>query len=186
MLQHTIVHGLSTTGRSHEHETMTHLDCIIELNDLCDEDFYRLHIIEGAGALNGLEEATIVGFGFLDAWEEIKHDVLEQREIILQELRYVDITQGTEKKLTLIHVRVGTLQETCCINDRAHSSHTVIVVVLGRQLLRAELEGRDHLSCKISTGEEPEGIEHDLTNQCLVGDHHSHWSEQGFEVVGEL
>jgi hypothetical protein len=29
-------------------------------------------------------------------------------------------------------------------------------VVLGRQLLGAELEGRDHLSCKISTGEETE------------------------------
>ena len=164
MLQHAIVHGLATTGRSHKHEAVTHLDGVVELDDLCDEDLNWLHVVEGTGVLYGLEEATIVCFGLLDAWEEIKHDVLEQWEIILQELRYIDIAQGTEKKLTLIHVRIGTLQETCGINDRAHGSHTVIVVVLGGQLLGAELEGRDHLSCKITSCEETKRVKHDLSN----------------------
>lgn len=38
VLQHTVIHRFTTTSRSDKHESVTHLNGIIELNDLILED----------------------------------------------------------------------------------------------------------------------------------------------------
>lgn len=44
VLQNSIVCGLATTGGSHQHETMAHLDGVVELYDLHNEGFNGLQI----------------------------------------------------------------------------------------------------------------------------------------------
>ena len=59
-------------------------------------------------------------------------------------------------------------------DDGFDGSHSVIVVVLRRELLRAELEGGDHFLRALSVVQVPEGEEHDLSDECVVGNHHRH------------
>jgi hypothetical protein len=59
-------------------------------------------------------------------------------------------------------------------------------VILGRQLLRVESESSNHLLGQNTGCGIPERIERDLANQGVIGHHHCDWSEQGFEVVGQL
>jgi hypothetical protein len=47
VLQNAIIHGLSTTCRANKHETVTHLDGIVELDNLGDKDINWLHVEVG-------------------------------------------------------------------------------------------------------------------------------------------
>lgn len=62
---------------------------------------------------------------------------------------------------------------------RLDSSHSVIVMVLGGQLLRAQsVDGHD-LHRQRTGLDETAGIQGDLRNQGIIRYHHSHCSEEG-------
>ena len=65
---------------------------IIELDNFCQEIFSWL-FIELLAALNHLDhQVSVVNFWSLNPWEKIRNNILEQGEIILQELRNIDIS----------------------------------------------------------------------------------------------
>jgi len=59
-------------------------------------------------------------------------------------------------------------------------------MVLGRKLLRAKSESSNHLLCKLLGSDVTERIKHDRADQFIVGNHHSDWAEQGFQIVWQL
>ena len=63
---------------------------------------------------------------------------------------------------------------------------TVVIVVLARELLRAELVGGHDLAGALARHEVPVGVEHDLADEAVVGHHHRDGAEQRLEVVGQL
>jgi hypothetical protein len=87
--------------------------------------------------------------------------------------------------LSLIIIRILTLEDTCCVNDGSYCSHTIVIMILGRKLLGGQLEGTDHLFGQNSSSLETEGIKHDLPNQSVIRDHHCHRSEQSNQVIGK-
>jgi hypothetical protein len=71
---------------------VAHLDCVIKLNDLSDENFNRLQIKALARVVERFEQTTIISLWLLNAWKKIEHDVFKKRKIILQEFRNVNIS----------------------------------------------------------------------------------------------
>jgi hypothetical protein len=145
MGQSFIVGSLASSGRSYEHETVTHLDSVVELDDFGEEGFMGLIVESHATLLHLDHQGAIVDIGLIHSREQILDDVLKERQVILEELRHINISEGSEEKLVLSHIRVLSLEQPSSIDHRLHSSHSVIVVILGRQLLRVKLEGGDHL-----------------------------------------
>lgn len=71
---------------------------------------------------------------------------LKQRHILCQKLGHVYVHQRPQQQNALILLRVLQLQIPCCSQHRLHSSHAVVIVVLGRQLLGAQtVRGHDFL-----------------------------------------
>lgn len=60
VLEHTVVHGFTTTSRSYKHESMTHLNGVVELDDLVLEDrsVDQLKVLERI--LDGIFELAVV------------------------------------------------------------------------------------------------------------------------------
>lgn len=75
VLKYIVVHGLTTTSRSYKHESMTHLDGIVELDDLVLEDWSvnQLEVFERV--LDGVFELTIVHLGLANSREQILNNV---------------------------------------------------------------------------------------------------------------
>ena len=57
--------------------------------------------------------------------------------------------------------------------------HTEVVVILGAELLRRQLERGDNLLGEHFCSGEAEGIQTDLCNHGIVGNHHGDWAEEG-------
>ena len=105
---------------------------------------------------------------------------------MLQELSVVDIVNGTKHEHRLVHVTVLALQVTGSGKHRLHSAHSVIIMLLTGELLRAKFVGCYNLRSKLLTANESERIERDLGNHSVVRDHHSYRAEQGFQVIWQF
>jgi hypothetical protein len=90
--EHLVVRGFATTRGPHQHETVPHLNCVIELQELVYEglDGLQEHLLALAAHLR--HKCSIIVLGSLNAWKEITDDVLKEWQIVLQELRHVDVT----------------------------------------------------------------------------------------------
>ena len=105
---------------------MAHLDGVVELDDLIDEGLggNQTHLV--ALVLYGRQEVSLVDYGALDAREEVADDVLEEGQVVLEELRHVDVAEGAQEELLLVHVGVGLLEEARGVYDRADGAHAVV------------------------------------------------------------
>ncbi len=79
-----------------------------------------------------------------------------------------------------------TLQVTGGSQHGFDGSHTVIVMVLRGQLLRAQCVSCGDLSRHVSGVAETKRIKRNLCDHGVIWDHHCHCSEEGFQVVGQL
>jgi hypothetical protein len=105
---------------------------------------------------------------------------------LFQEFWKIDISKSLKHELGFIHAGEGSLLDTGSIDDGLYGSHTIIIMLLGRKLLRVQGESSDHLSGKTWSFLVTEGIEGDSTNLGVVRDHHCHWTEECLKVIGEL
>ena len=69
---------------------------------------------------------------------------------------------------------------------RLDGSHAVVVVVLRGELLRAQPVGGHNLDRERAGIDEATGVEHDLGDHRVVGDHHGHGAEESLQVIGKL
>jgi hypothetical protein len=120
------------------------------------------------------------------SWELIISDVVEQRKIVRQKLSQVDIVNGSEYQNTLILIHVLLFEVTCGSKHRLDSSHSIVIMLLGRKLLRAQGVCGCDLKRKGLSISESEGIKRNLSNHSVVGHHHSHSSEQSLQVIWKL
>jgi hypothetical protein len=150
------------------------------------EKINHLNVVLLTSNADGFVKITIIDFWFGNTWENISNNVFDQWNIILHEFGDNDISQGSENKLMLIVILEFGFEETGCINDRLHSSHTIIIMILGGKLLGTESESGHHLLGENSTFEETEGIKLDFSNQCIIRNHHSDWSEKSLKVIWKL
>jgi len=130
-----VVRGLSSTSGSNDHESVTNLNCIVKLDGLVQEGLNRL-LVEIFAAINKLGlKLSVVNDWALNTWEQIVDNVFEERYIILEELGHIDISQRSQQELVFCHIGISSLEETSGVNDRFDSSHSVIVMILRRELL---------------------------------------------------
>ncbi len=94
--------------------------------------------------LHCIQELRIIWFGEFNSGEKITGDTQEERDIIRSEFGDVDVVECTETDLVFRPVKL-TSQVTASIQDGFEGSHTEIVMVLRRQLLRGKLKRGDDL-----------------------------------------
>lgn len=69
--------SLTTASGSYNHETVTHLDSVVKLDDLCHKAINALQILCDASSFDARNELTIDLLWARHTWEQIKDDVLE-------------------------------------------------------------------------------------------------------------
>ena len=74
---------------------MAHIAGIVQLHNLVDKWLNWLQLLFETGFFHFNQELTKINDGFLDTWEKIRDNILEQRQVILQELGHVDVHQRT-------------------------------------------------------------------------------------------
>ena len=104
--QNLVVGGLCTTSGSNQHETVTHSNSIVKLDNLVEERLNRLQLVSSALLGQFLDKCLLIEFRLLDTREQILNNVLEQRKIVLKELGHIDVSQSSKKQLVLI--------KSCC------------------------------------------------------------------------
>ena len=80
-------------------------------------------------------EHVVVRLWKHNSWEEITCDVFVQSEIVLQELRIVDIINGTKHEHRLVHVSHLALQVTRSSQHRLDGTHSIVIMLLAGELL---------------------------------------------------
>ena len=103
-----------------------------------------------------------------------------------QELAQVDVNDGPEHENLLVLVGVPALQVGSRTKHGHDCTHPVVVVVLARQLLGAELVTLDDLLRAVPSLQVAIGEEDDLCDHGVVRNHHGHGAEQGLEIVRKL
>ena len=92
-----VVSGLTTTGRSNDHETMSNNGRVEKLENFLSEGLNWLDMHGFARLNNRIKQDTSVNDWLLGRWEQINDNVLEQGQIILEELWHVDISEGSQQ-----------------------------------------------------------------------------------------
>lgn len=88
--------------------------------------------------LNSSLEVVIVHRWQVHTREQITQDPIEEGNILVQELRQVDVIDGPEHEHILPSIQEGTLEVASSTQHTDHSSHAVVIVVLAAQLLAAQ------------------------------------------------
>eukprot|EP00964_Phaeocystis_antarctica_P042671 scaffold24462_cov48-Phaeocystis_antarctica.AAC.3 len=178
--------ALAAARRPDEHHAVPHYGHLVELDALESED---LSVLQAALCYHVVQvglELLVGRDGLLYAGEEVLNDGAEQDDVIAQELGQVGVTHRPQHLEVLLHVGVVLLEDASRHDDRVHSAHAEVVVVLAAELLRGEPEGGDELLREWLALVEAEGEETDLGDHRVVGHHHGHRTEERLEVVGQL
>ena len=165
---------------------MPHDDHLVQLDRLEEEVRVRLKVHLRARLVHGSLHQRVVRFREHHAGEKIGDDALEQRHVVAQELAQVDVDDRAKHELVLVVLGVPPLQIPRRAKHSHHRAHAVVVVVLRRELLRAQLVALHDLRRAVPRLEVPERVQNDLADHRVVGDHHRHRAEQRFQVIGKL
>ena len=152
------LHAACFTGEgiSDHHEAVTHDGHLVKLDDLVKEVGVGLQIHLLALFPHSAEKLLIVRFRQLDPGEQITRDVPVQAQIMLEELGVVNVVDSSEHEDLLVHIVVLALKVASGSEYRLDSSHTVIIMLLARELLRTKLVGRHNLCSQLFTKQETE------------------------------
>ena len=176
-LKDLVISGLSAHSGTHNHESMTHLYGIVQLYDFIHKGFRCLEVLRLSLVGDLFQELSVVNLWLNYTGEQILDDIFEQREVVFEKFRYIDVSESSEKEQVFVHIGVLRFKYSCSVDDGSHGSHAVIVVVLGGELFRRKFKSRDHFLGERTTGRKSERIEHDLAYHGIIGDHHGDGSE---------
>ena len=165
---------------------MSHEDHLIQLDNFGHEVVGLLEVHLFQFDINALVHVLVVYFGNDHPWEQIGSDTLEKRQVKCQKFSQIDVVDSPQHKDRLIFVRELSLEVAGSSDDRLHGTHTVVIMVLRRQLLRAERVGRRNFSGEVSGIIEAEGIERDFSNHGVIWHHHSDSPEQRLQVIWQF
>ena len=83
---------------------------------------------------HSFNHSCVVWFGQFDPREEVRGYARKQGQILRQELGHIDVIDRPEHQHFFVVIRVLQFQVACCRQNRLNSPHTVVVVMLTRQL----------------------------------------------------
>lgn len=187
LLKHSYRCGLSASRRTNQHQSVSDSDGVVELEYFLHELFVLRQIQPAYADRYRLLECLPLYVRLASLGEQVVDDVPEETNVFLEEFGDVHLHKGLEKYGVLfVLVAQLSLDYPCGVDDRHDCPHSVVVVVLGGELLRGEPERGHHFLGQDSCLGKTIGVEFDLSNKSVVGDHHCHWPEKSFEVVGEF
>ena len=169
-----------------EHEAVAHDHHLVHLRELLDEKVARLQVALRAYLAYVRVEEHVVGRGQRDARKQVGYDAVEERHVVCQELGQVDVEYAAQDEYVLALVRVLELEVAGGGQHRLDGAHAVVVVVLGRELLGAQLVDGDDLDREGARVHEAARVQRDLANERVVWHHHGHGAEEHLEIVGQL
>lgn len=115
---------------------MSNLNSVVELHDLLVEqsDFLNIEVLTGFSDRHS--KIAIINHRSLNTREQIDDDIFEEWNVIFEELRNIDFSECSEHKLMFVVIRELAFKDTTSVDDRAHCSHTIVVVILRGELFR--------------------------------------------------
>ena len=177
---------LARKGQADDHEAMAHEEHLVHLEHLGDERVDGLEPLLLDDGEDGALEHVVIWRRQLHAGEEVRRDAVKEGHVVAQELGQVDVADRAEHEHGLRVVGERALEVARGREHRLDGAHAVVVVVLRRELLGAELVRLHDLLRKGAGDREAEGHERDLADEAVVGDHHRDRAEEHLEVVGQL
>lgn len=150
---------------------------------IVDLDYFLVSVgIEGqVTLLEYLDYLAIKGFivyfrGF-DIFEQITCDTIKEWNIKIEEFGHIDIINSLQNKRALINPLILPLQIPSSNKHTLNCSHSIIIVLLRRQLLGAQFIRADNLAGEATGTREPVRIEGDFGDHGVIGDHHCYGPE---------
>eukprot|EP00964_Phaeocystis_antarctica_P055483 scaffold32640_cov63-Phaeocystis_antarctica.AAC.1 len=181
-----VVGGLTREGQPDDHEAVAHEEHLVDLEHLGDEGGHLLQPLLVEDGLHRAPEQVVVGGRQVDAREEVGRDAVEERHVGREELGQVDVGDGAQHQDGLVLVGELLLEVACRGEHRLDGAHAVVVVVLARELLRAQLVRLHDLARERPRVAEAVAHQRDLADHRVVGHHHRARAEERLEVVGQL
>ena len=136
---------LAAARRADDHHAEAHVHRLVQLDLLGDEARHDLQVALERVLDRRLERAVVDGRD-VDAREQVADDALEERQVVGEELGQVHVEHRADEHEVLVEIGVGALEPARHHEHRLDRAHAVVVVVLLRELLRAELVHLDHLA----------------------------------------
>ena len=127
--------------------------------------------------LNSDLQLPVVNEWDVNSREKVVYNSLKKWKIVLQELRDIGVSHGSDEHDILLGPGVLSPKRTRHDQYRFYCSHTEVIVILLGELLRGQLVKHNHLSGKLVGGLEALTVQDDLGNESVVGNHHRYWSE---------
>ena len=76
---------------------MTDYHHLVHLDNLLIKELDRLKVGLLTDFFDSIKEVSVVGLGKVSTGEKIGNDAIEQRDVVRQELRKIDIYDGTQQ-----------------------------------------------------------------------------------------
>mmetsp|Transcript_2367 Transcript_2367/g.7837 ORF Transcript_2367/g.7837 Transcript_2367/m.7837 type:complete len:1218 (-) Transcript_2367:3636-7289(-) len=178
--------SLAAARRPDGHHAEAHVERLVKLNHLGHKLVDHLQPGAGASLLGGRLQQTVVDRRHHQAGVQVADDAVEERQVGCQEAGHVGLAHGADQADILGQLGVAALDAARHDQHRLDLPHAVVVVVLLRELLRAELVHLDHLLRERARVQETLREEHDLGDERVVRHHHRHGPEERLQVVGQL
>mmetsp|Transcript_45843 Transcript_45843/g.76266 ORF Transcript_45843/g.76266 Transcript_45843/m.76266 type:complete len:251 (-) Transcript_45843:138-890(-) len=182
--QHIVDLSFTAASGPNQHDTEPHIKRVKQLNNLGDKRRFRLQLSLATTLDNNLLQLTIIIVDNIDGRKQVRHDRIEQWQIIGQKLWYIAVAHRSNEHHRFINIGLSAFQTTRHHQHRLDCAHTKIVMILLRQLLRRQLVQFHHFLTERSSLRKTFSKEHDFSDKPIVGYHHCHRSKQHFEVVG--
>ena len=171
---------------SKDEDRVTHLLQLLQLDDFENETVFCLQFQIGGGLFDDLFEVLISFSRDVHGREQISDETQENRHVIRDDLRHVEITKSSHEDLIFSTTWISSSQGSRNDKHRLDCPQAPIVMVLLRQQLFAKSVERDESSSEKFCFCEGLGNQHDFRNEGEIRHHHSAGSEESFQIFRQL
>mmetsp|Transcript_30720 Transcript_30720/g.59917 ORF Transcript_30720/g.59917 Transcript_30720/m.59917 type:complete len:287 (-) Transcript_30720:5402-6262(-) len=124
---------------TNNHEAMPHHHSVIQLHNLLDERLVSLKLLLNTRFFDCLDELGLISGMTLDPREKVHGNTVEQGKVIRYKFGEVTVADGPQAKRLFWYFRRSKPQFTSSTQNGEQTAHPKIVVILRRQLFRAQL-----------------------------------------------
>mmetsp|Transcript_12959 Transcript_12959/g.30929 ORF Transcript_12959/g.30929 Transcript_12959/m.30929 type:complete len:662 (+) Transcript_12959:973-2958(+) len=186
LAQHLPHRRLARPGSPHDKDAVADLQQLLQLDDLKDEVRLWVEARLDTRLLHDGLELHVSLPGRVDARKEIRQEAGEDDQIVCDDLGDVGIAQRPHQQGLLRKVGLRTFEGAGHHQHGLDGSETPIVVLCLREQVPAEGIEAGELARQRLGLDEALSHEHVLANELHIGHHHSDWSEERLETLGQL
>eukprot|EP00962_Isochrysis_galbana_P028268 scaffold8907_cov105-Isochrysis_galbana.AAC.5 len=163
--QHVPRGRLAAERRADQHVAVSRQLGLVGLDALEDDRRDQLQVARTHLVLERLLQLAVVDGRHVCAGEEVRHERVEQRHVLRDELWRVHVADRPQQDDVLWQPRVRPFERARLVEHRLDRAQAKVIVVLLRELLHHQVVQRVHLLGQNLGGGEALGVQHDLDDE---------------------